>query len=96
MKIIFVVTHPESFGFSIIECASAGALIVLPNGFIKKEITDKIYHVNIPDINNIDWNSIINKINIDKSINCAKYFSYETAVSKLYKHIKKNYQENQV
>ena len=86
---IFIVTHMESFGLTTIECASAGALIVQPSGYIKEEIIKKLHNVTITDMENINWDNIINKIDIAKSIKGAKMFSYENASNKLYHYMKK-------
>ena len=85
---IFVVTHPESFGLCTIECASAGTLIVQPDGYIKKEIISLLHNVSIIDTENIDWSNIISQINVNKSIRLAKKFSYKNAVNDLYKRMK--------
>ena len=86
---IYVVTHPESFGLTTIECASASALIVQPHGYIKKDIINKLHHVSIFDMQHINWDDIISQINIPKSMQCAKLFSYEKTVNQLYYHMKK-------
>lgn len=88
---IFVVTHRESLGFSTIECAAAGALIVQPQGFIKKEIIEKMHHYTIQDIKSIDWNDIISKLDVEKSVEMSKFFSYKNAADKLYSHMSKIY-----
>ncbi len=56
---IYIVTHPESFGQSTIECAASGGLIVQPNGYIKNEIISKLHHYNIIDAEHINWLEII-------------------------------------
>lgn len=84
---IYVVTHPECFGLSVIECAAAGALIVTPAGYINKDILKHIHHVIIDNFNTIDWDDIIKKIDIEKSVKMAHKFSYENAFNKLYKYM---------
>lgn len=88
---IYVVTHPECFGLSTVECGSAGALVVQPSGYIKKEIISNLHHYNITDMANINWDDIISKINITKSIECAKTFSYEKNINHLYGYMNKIY-----
>lgn len=88
---IYVVTHPESFGLSAVECAAAGALIVEPNGYMKKEIINILHHVSLNDVNNIKWDEIINKINIPLSRSKAKQFSYENAINQVYKYMSNVY-----
>ena len=74
---IFIPTHKESFGFTIVECAAAGALIAYPSpGYIRQELTDLLHSVPLGDCNKIQWDKIISQINIDKSIENAQVFSY--------------------
>lgn len=47
----FFVTHPESLGYSVIEAAMAGALIVVPKGYINAEYLAPLRH--------IEWEGII-------------------------------------
>lgn len=84
---IYVVTHPEALGVTTIECGCAGAMVVQPSGFIKNEIIGNLYHYDIMDLEAIDWDEIIKKIDIEKSISMAKYFLYKNAITKLYKHM---------
>jgi len=84
---IYVVTHPEALGLSAIECGCAGAMIVQPNGYIKKEIIKKLYHYTIPNVNAINWDEIIKHINITKAKNMASFFSYEKMADQLYTHM---------
>ncbi len=81
---IYVVTHPEAMGLTTIECGCAGAMVVQPVGFIKNEIISNLHHFDIANIESIDWNEIIEKIDINKSISMAKFFLYKNAVVKLY------------
>ena len=85
---IYIVTHAESFGLTTIECASAGALIVEPISYIKTDIINRLHHVSITDMDHINWDDIIKQININKSINMAKVFSYQNAIKQLYYHMK--------
>lgn len=85
---IYVVTHPESFGLSTIESAASGSLIVQPEGYIKPELIKKMHHYTVRDINNINWDEIISRINIDKSRKMAERFQYKNMVQTLYQHMK--------
>lgn len=42
---VFLVTHRESLGYSVVECAMAGALVVVPKGCIKQSILRNINHI---------------------------------------------------
>lgn len=88
---IYVVTHQESFGLTTIECASSGALIVQPAGYIKKEIINRLHHVSVKDVEQINWDDIIKQINIPKSIKKARRFLYSKAVGKVHNYMTKNY-----
>ena len=84
---IYIVTHPECFGLTPIECASSGGLIVQPNGYIINALIKRLHHVTLYDLTKIDWDSIIKCINIKKSIEMAHFFSYQNAVTKLHTYM---------
>lgn len=42
---VFWVTHAESLGYSVLESAMAGALVVAPAGFIKPDILMRVEHI---------------------------------------------------
>ncbi|XWV25460.1 hypothetical protein QJ856_gp0300 [Tupanvirus deep ocean] len=86
---IYVVTHPECLGLTTIECGCAGAMVVQPNGYIKREIINNLYHYNIMDINKINWAEIIQNINIGKAIAMSKTFLYQNTVERLYQYMVK-------
>ena len=62
---IFIVTHPESMGLSVLEAAMSGALIVLPNGYIRHELIRDLNHIEYTG--NIPWKVVLNRIDPDKS-----------------------------
>lgn len=85
---IFINSHPKSLGLSIFECAMGGALIVSFDNFIKECYLNQITHYIIKKeqvvSDNIDWNEIINKINIKESVNRVKNkFIYQNLVNKI-------------
>lgn len=86
---IFVVTHPESMGLSTIECGCSGTLIVFPERYIRKEISEKLHHYEIKNLDSIDWDSIINTINIPKSVEMAQVFSYKNTINALQNYMVK-------
>jgi hypothetical protein len=66
---IFCVTHPESVGLVVLETAMAGALPVIPKGFIP---TDRLKTVRYVEWDQrINWKRILAKLNIDKSRSVA-------------------------
>ena len=56
---IFFVTHPECMGLVVLECAMAGALIVTPKDFIKKELLRYTNYIIIED--KIDMELILSR-----------------------------------
>lgn len=95
---IYIVTHEECLGLTVIECALAGALIVLPKNYIKGEIIKKLHHVSInfdTETNIIvDWNSIIKEIDVEKSRKMASEFLYSGAIGKVYNLFKRKEENN--
>jgi hypothetical protein len=88
---IYVVTHPESLGYSTIECGCSGALVVQPAGYINSEILDNLHHYTIEDSQNIDWESIIKKIDVSKSVSLASVFNYKNLANVFYEYVKNDY-----
>lgn len=72
---VYVVTHPECFGLSVIECAATGGLIVTPPDYIKHDILKKIHHAHYTS--DINWDQIKSMVDVDRSIAMAKLFSYD-------------------
>lgn len=62
---IFIVTHPESMGMSVIECAMSGALILTPKDYINKEFLQDINYIEFE--NKIDWELVKSKLNPELS-----------------------------
>lgn len=58
---VFLVTHPESVGLTVIETATAGALVVTPKGFIDANLLRTVRHVTYEDA--IPWTFVMEKIN---------------------------------
>jgi len=84
---IYVNTHYKSFGLTNFECAMSGTLIVTFENFIKETninlVRNHIITKEQVELNNIDWDEIINKINIKESINKVKNFTYKNMVDKI-------------
>lgn len=76
---IFIVTHLECMGLSVLECAMAGALIVTPKGFIKDELINYLHAVQISTNkeDKIDFKHIIESIDHEKSRQKALKFNWE-------------------
>tara|TARA_Y100000780_G_scaffold179369_1_gene164740 strand:- start:42400 stop:43413 length:1014 start_codon:yes stop_codon:yes gene_type:complete len=79
---IFFVTHAECMGLVVLECAMAGALIVSPEGFIKRELLRNVHHVKLDNDFSIDkMDHIINSIDHAKSRRKVLPFSWENGVN---------------
>ena len=92
---IFFVTHPESMGLVVLECAMTGALVVSPDGYIKKELLKPLYHVSLPkkeeDVE-INITYILSKINHKLSREKAFRFNWSNSVNRIvdtFKNMKK-------
>lgn len=57
---IFCVTHIESVGQAVIECATAGALILAPKGFIARDRLDTVRHIEWE--RTIDWPIVLDSV----------------------------------
>lgn len=84
---IFFVTHKECMGLSVLECAMAGCLIVAPKGYIKRELITKLNYVEFEG-DEIPWEYIKNRLNIELSRKRALKFSWEHASERIYDTIK--------
>lgn len=78
---VFFVTHPECMGLVVLECAMAGALIVTPEGFIKKELLKHVNHLIIKDSFNMD--EIISKIDHKLSRSKVERFNWANVTQRI-------------
>lgn len=78
---IFVTTHKESLGLCTIEACMAGCLILTYENKIDYHITkaliNTIPHMKYNKSNSVDWDSVINNIDIEKSRNGALNYTWE-------------------
>ncbi len=82
---IFFVTHPESMGLSVIECAMAGCLVVTPKSYINAEFLAGLNYVEFDgdSTNKLDWGSIISKLNPKFTRKLALKKSWDVFFSKI-------------
>jgi hypothetical protein len=66
---IFCVTHPESVGLVVLETAMAGALPVVPEGFVPADRLATVRHIEWGE--NIPWKKVLMTLNPQKSRNIA-------------------------
>jgi hypothetical protein len=78
---VFIVTHKECMGLSVLENAMAGALIVAPKGYIKEELLSKVHHVEFEET--IDWDIVMQSIDVKKSRKMALQFDIQKFVQKI-------------
>lgn len=73
---IFCVTHKESVGLTVLESAMAGSLPLIPEGLVPQDRinTVKAYVWN----NTINWQDVLNNINVEESRKIAVLNSWET------------------
>jgi hypothetical protein len=72
---VFIVTHAESMGLSVLESALAGALVVSPNGYIRKSLISPLHHIEID--NKIPWNKVLNSLDIKRSVRLANRYTWK-------------------
>src|ERR1035437_4290959 len=79
---IFIVTHPESMGLSVLESAAAGAYILAPDNYIKPAILKNIRHDTFSN-KLVPFNEAIQKLNINESIKQTKDFTWNNITNKI-------------
>lgn len=78
---IFVVTHPESLGLTVLEAAMCGALVLTPQNCIAPDRLALVNHQVITS--NIDWTKVL--AGVDRKTNAEKVagFSWEAVASNI-------------
>ena len=80
---IFVNTHFESMGLTVLECAMGGALILTFKDFLKDEFRKQVHNI-VLDENNINWEFIFSNINYELARNKVIKYSYENNINYIY------------
>jgi hypothetical protein len=80
---IFCVTHPESVGLVVLETSMAGALPVIPKGFIPQDRLKTVRYVEWNQ--HINWRRVLTKLNINKSRSVALTNTWEAAADRIVK-----------
>jgi hypothetical protein len=78
---IFCVTHPESVGLVVLETAMAGALPVVPKGFIPKDRLKTIRYVEWN--HRVNWKIVLAKLNIHKSRSVALANTWDAVAERI-------------
>ena len=79
---LFCVTHPESVGLVVLETAMAGALSVVPRGFVPRDRLDTVRSIEYNE--QIPWDQVLKEIDPEASRNMAIKNSWEVVC----KHIR--------
>jgi hypothetical protein len=72
---IFIVTHAESMGLSVLESAMSGALILSPKSFIRKSLLEPLHHIEFSK--EIPWDQVKNSLDANRSFKNASKFSWQ-------------------
>ena len=78
---IFIVTHKECMGLSVLESAMSGALVLTPEEYIKDDLLKHVHH--LPFKTSINWNEAIENLNIQKSRKRVIKFNINNFVKKI-------------
>lgn len=79
---VFCVTHPESVGMVVLETAMAGALVVVPRGFIAQDRLDTVRHIEWSGT--IDWAQVLDNIDIESSRKVALANTWDMVAKRIY------------
>lgn len=83
---VFCVTHPESVGQSVIEAATAGGLVIVPEGFIQADRLETVRSIAFDD--KLDPDVVFNAIDPAASRAMALRNNWETVAQKIISTIK--------
>jgi hypothetical protein len=78
---LFVMTHPESIGLSVLECAMAGALPVVRRGFMDAGLLKTVRTVEYAD--QIPWPAVLEKIDPVKSRSVALQNTWKRSADRM-------------
>jgi len=78
---VFCVTHPESVGLVVLETAMAGALSVVPVGFVPRDRLDTVRAIEYQD--QIPWADVLEKINPAESRRLAMENSWSAVCKRI-------------
>ncbi len=78
---IFCVTHPESVGLVVLETAMAGALPLVPKGFVPEDRLQTVRHLEWT--NTIDWSTVLSRLDIAASRKKALNNTWAAAATRI-------------
>jgi len=88
---IFCVTHPESVGLVVLETAMAGALPLVPKGFVPQDRLKTVRHVEWE--HRIHWKQVLKKIDVKKSRHVALDNTWPAVADRIVKALERRLQE---
>lgn len=84
---IFIVTHRESVGLSVLESAMCGALVLAPHGFIAPDLIDTVRHVELNSCGDIWWGDVLDAINIEASRSAAVACNWRAVTERIVRYL---------
>lgn len=78
---LFMVTHREGLGLTVLETALCGALPVAPRGFIQPDRLSTVRHVEYDDA--IDWTAVLDTIDVEASRRAAMANSWAAVAGRI-------------
>lgn len=78
---IFIVTHPESLGLTVLEAAMCGALIIAPEGAIAPDRLAEVNHMTFKS--RIDWEGALVQINRHANAARVAHCTWENVVRRM-------------
>lgn len=82
---LFMVTHKESVGLTLLETAMAGALPIVPKGYIAQDRLDTVRHVIFEDI--IPWKDVMQQLDVQASRQKALENSWGAVADNMLRHL---------
>lgn len=80
---IFAVTHSESMGLPVLENAMAGALVLTREGFVKPGLLRSLAHQEYREVDQIDWDSLVERLNPAKFRRRASHFTWAQVAQRM-------------
>lgn len=83
---IFIVTHGESLGQTVLEAARCGALVITPPGCISEDRLNTVKHYKISS--KIDWDDVLSRLDIQGSYEKAAEHTWDKVAANIINDLK--------
>lgn len=83
---VFMVTHPESVGLTVLETAMAGALTVAPAGFIQEDRLATVRHLTYDG--SVPWREVLDSVDIKASRAMARENTWAKVAARMLVYFK--------